>query len=95
MSMRRLSKQWSPRPDTILAPTARQTRSASFSLAARRPHEDVFEKDTLIAARKQNVAFRASDLAAVPTTWGIDSDNLVPRPAAGTAEKDWLGAMHA
>lgn len=46
--------------------------SAPFSLAARWPHKNVFEEDTLIAAKKQSVAPRASNLAMVPTAGGFD-----------------------
>lgn len=65
-------------------------RSSPFSIAARRPHKNVFEEDTLVTAGKQSVALRASNLAAVPTTWGIDSDNLVLCSAARTAEQGRL-----
>ena len=73
----------------------RDTLEAFSTLSpAGRPHEYVLEKDALIAGRKQSVALRARNLAVIPTTWGIDRDDLVLRPAAWTAKWHGVRAVH-
>jgi hypothetical protein len=42
--------------------------SATFSLAAWKPHKDVFEEDALVARRKHSVTPQASNLTAVRPT---------------------------
>src|SRR5580704_556331 len=68
--------------------------SATFSLAAWKPHKDVFEEDALVARRKHSVTPQASNLTAVRPTGGFDCDNFARRTAARTVEGNRLKVIH-